>query len=166
MSDDPRLLATLARLSPRQWLAYVLRVAWFPVVDLAWHRTVRASRSAAWHLSRTLLRLTYAVLTLVAALRPPAMEQPDEDAPAPSAPEPTVATTTTASGVRIRDKRKVPRTPALEGVAPEAPAAPPRSRSWSWARWPWWGLIGALLRYADRRSLPRGLGSVATGRAA
>jgi hypothetical protein len=166
VNDDPRLLAALARLTPRKWLAYILRAAWLPAVAYAWHRTVGASRSAAWHLSRTLLRLTYVVLTIVAALRPPPTDKPDEDAPTPPTPGPTVATTTTASGVRIRDKRKVPRIPVNEATAPEPAAAPTRGQSWRLAGWPWWGLIGALLRYADRRSVPHGLGPVATGRAA
>jgi len=165
VSGDHRLLATLAQLTPRQWVAYILRTAWSPAVELGWHRTARASRSGAWHLSRALLGLTYAVLTVAAALRRTAVEESDEDASTPPVVEPA-ATTTTVSGVRIHDKRKVPRTPAPPVVVPEPPATPRRRRSWSWVGWPWWALVGSLLRYADRRSLPRGLGLAATGRAA
>ncbi len=165
MSEDHRLLATLTPLSPRQWCAYVLRAARSPDLDRAWRRSVHAWRSAAWHVARVLLALTYAVLTVIAAVRRPPVGEPDDDAPTPAVPEPADATTT-VSGVRIRDKRKVPRTPEPPAVTPEPVATPPRRRSWSWTGWAWWALVGALLRYADRRSLPRGLGTVATGRAA
>ncbi len=165
---DDRLLATLAPLSPRQWCAYVVRLAWSPAAEGASRQVVLESRLLAWQLARLLLAVTGAALVGLDALRRPAAPAP---VTAPAEPAADARTTVTATGVHIRDKRKVPREPQPRSVKvePEAEAPAPAGsdrRAWTRLAWPWWALVGAVLRYANGRSLPRGLSVVATGRAA